>query len=89
MQFALSCVKFDKFKGFAVIVISDFTELKNDPRSGGISARDFGAGELGWLFPFGKSGVYGYVKYFTGYGESLLDYNRRTDKVGIGFAILK
>lgn len=89
MQFALSCVKFDKFKGFAVIVISDFTELKNDPRSGGISARDFGAGELGWLFPFGKSGVYGYVKYFTGYGESLIDYNRRTDKVGIGFAILK
>ena len=48
-----------------------------------------GAGELGWLFPFGKSGVYGYVKYFTGYGESLIDYNRHTDKVGIGFAILK
>ena len=47
------------------------------------------AGELGWLFPFGKSGVYGYVKYFTGYGESLIDYNRHTDKVGIGFAILK
>lgn len=48
-----------------------------------------GAGELGWLFPFGKSGVYGYVKYFTGYGESLIDYNRHTDKIGIGFAILK
>jgi len=72
-----------------VIVISDFTELAGDPRSGGISAWDFGAGELGWLFPFGKSGVYGYVKYFTGYGESLIDYNRYTDKVGIGFAILK
>ena len=72
-----------------MIVISDFTKLKSDPRSGGISARDFGAGELGWLFPFGKSGVYGYVKYFTGYGESLINYNRYTDKVGIGFAILK
>ena len=72
-----------------MIVISDFAELKSDPRSGSISARDFGAGELGWLFPFGKSGVYGYVKYFTGYSESLIDYNRHTDKVGIGFAILK
>ena len=72
-----------------MIVISDFAELKSDPRSGSISAADFGAGKPGWLFPFGKSGVYGYVKYFTGYGESLIDYNRHTDKVGIGFAISK
>lgn len=29
-----------------MIVISDFTELKSDPRSGGISARDFGASKF-------------------------------------------
>jgi len=29
-----------------VIVISGFTELKSDPRSGGISAADFGASKF-------------------------------------------
>jgi hypothetical protein len=29
-----------------VIVINDFTELKSDPRSGGISAADFGASKF-------------------------------------------
>ena len=29
-----------------MIVIGDFTELKSDPRSGGISARDFGASKF-------------------------------------------
>ncbi|WP_170000812.1 phospholipase A [Campylobacter sp. RM16189] len=48
-----------------------------------------GSFELGWLFPFGQSGVYGYLKYFSGYGESLIDYDRRRDKIGIGFALVK
>ncbi|WP_298051008.1 hypothetical protein [uncultured Campylobacter sp.] len=29
-----------------MIVINDFTELKSDPRSGGISAADFGASKF-------------------------------------------
>ena len=29
-----------------MIVIGDFTELKSDPRSGGISAADFGASKF-------------------------------------------
>ena len=48
-----------------------------------------GASELSWLFPFGKSGIYGYLQYFTGYGESLIDYNRNINKISIGFSILK
>lgn len=48
-----------------------------------------GAFELGWLFPFGNSGVYGYIKYFSGYGESLIDYDKHINKVGIGFALAK
>lgn len=48
-----------------------------------------GAAELGWMFPFGKTGIYGYVKYFSGYGESLIDYDRYMNKLGIGFALIK
>ena len=48
-----------------------------------------GAAELSYMFPIFSTGVYGYLQYFTGYGESLIDYNRHTDKVGLGFVILK
>ena len=46
-QLVRSRVKFlIKFKGFAVITIKNFTELKSDPRSGGISAADFGTSKF-------------------------------------------
>ena len=48
-----------------------------------------GAAELSYMFPIFSTGVYGYLQYFTGYGESLIDYDRHTDKVGLGFVILK
>ena len=48
-----------------------------------------GTAELSYMFPIFSSGVYGYLQYFTGYGESLIDYDRHTDKVGLGFVILK
>ena len=48
-----------------------------------------GAAELSYMFPIFSSGVYGYLQYFAGYGESLIDYDRHTDKVGLGFVILK
>ncbi|WP_107804979.1 phospholipase A [Campylobacter concisus] len=48
-----------------------------------------GAAEISYMFPIFSSGVYGYLQYFTGYGESLIDYDRHTDKVGLGFVILK
>lgn len=48
-----------------------------------------GSANFEWIFPLGNSGIYGYFQYFTGYGESLIDYDRYLNRVGIGFAITK
>lgn len=42
--------------------------------------------ELNWTFPLGKR-LRGLVQYYTGHAESLVDYNARTDRLGIGFLI--
>jgi len=45
-----------------------------------------GAIQLEWSFPmFAMIG--GYVQYFRGYGESLLDFNHRVNRIGVGFIV--
>jgi phospholipase A1 len=44
-----------------------------------------GAMQLEWTYPL--SSVYIYVRYFDGYGESLIDYNHRVRRIGVGFAV--
>jgi phospholipase A1 len=51
-----------------------------------LHADNKGAVELGWSFPIGGR-FKGYIKYFNGYGESLIDYNDSTESVGIGVLI--
>ena len=42
--------------------------------------------ELGYSFPLGET-IKGYIQYYNGYGESLIDYNERTHRIGIGIML--
>jgi phospholipase A1/A2 len=45
-----------------------------------------GAIEIGWSFPLIRR-LNGFIQYFNGYGESLLDYNYPVSRISVGFAV--
>lgn len=44
-------------------------------------------GELTWSFPFLVPSLKGFVQVVSGYGQSLIEYNHRTNSAGIGLAL--
>ena len=47
-----------------------------------------GAVELSWSFPMWRTDrIKGYVQYFNGYGQCLLDYNASSSTLGAGFLL--
>jgi phospholipase A1 len=59
-------------------------QLRHSLRGGD---RSHGSLQLEWSYPLGGA-LHLYTQWFSGYGESLIDYNHRQNKLGVGVSVV-
>ncbi len=57
--------------------------LRHSLRAG---AESHGSVNVDWAFPL-HGDLKGYVQFFSGYGESLIDYNHHQNAIGVGISL--
>jgi phospholipase A1/A2 len=60
-------------------------QLRHSLRFG---ARSRGSAQLEWAVPI-DGALHAYAQWFSGYGESMVDYNHRQNKLGVGISIVE
>ena len=79
----------DKYLGYGELYA---LYIRNENRFGmmlrnNLRSENRGAIQVDWSFPLPGDRLHGYLQYFYGYGESLIDYNHINNRIGLGIIV--